>query len=126
MPVSGFFSMLNFSDWTEVGLLQQLFLDRHLKNYPILQRFYKIREMPRLSVMTRSWKIIHDHGFFDTLLQFLWKIMDGPWQGMAHGPSSMILTHDSFMMSHVESFVQSQKFSLTVSIFVSSVFFLSL
>ena len=43
-----------------------------------------------------------------------------------HGSSSMILTHDSSMMSHVENFVQSRKFSLIVSVFVSSVFFLSL
>ena len=33
--------------------------------------------------MGRSWKIIHDHGFFDALLLLSWKIMDGPWQGMA-------------------------------------------
>ena len=35
-----------------------------------------------------------------------------------HGSSSMILTHDSSMMSHVENFVRSRKFSLTVSVFV--------
>ena len=45
---------------------------------------------PRLSVMARSWKIIHDHGFFDTLLQLSWKIMDSPWQGMA----PWIIIHD--------------------------------
>ena len=37
-----------------------------------------------------------------------------------HGSSSMILNHDSSMMSHVENFVQSRKLSLTVSVFVSS------
>ena len=40
-----------------------------------------------------------------------------------HGSSSMILTHDSSMMSHVETLVQSRKVSLTVSVFASSVFF---
>ena len=38
---------------------------------------------PRLPVMARSWKIIHDHGFFNALLLLSWKIMDGQWQGMA-------------------------------------------
>ena len=48
---------------------------------------------PRLSVMARSWKIIHDHGFygfFGILLRLSWKIMDGPWQGMA----PWIIIHD--------------------------------
>ena len=27
--------------------------------------------------MARSWKIIHDHGFFDALLLLSWKITDG-------------------------------------------------
>ena len=48
---------------------------------------------------------------------------NGPWmvhgRAWPHGSSSMILTHDSSMMSHVENFVRSRKFSLTVSVFVS-------
>ena len=40
--------------------------------------------------MARSWEIIHDHGFFDTLLLLPWKIMDDPWQGMA----PWIIIHD--------------------------------
>ena len=46
--------------------------------------------LPRLSVTARSWKIIHVHGFFDTLLLLSWKIMDGLWQGMA----PWIIIHD--------------------------------
>ena len=52
--------------------------------------FMRDTSLPRLSVMARSWKIIHDHGFFDALFLLSWKIMDGPWQGMA----PWIIIHD--------------------------------
>ena len=42
-----------------------------------------------------------------------WMAHDRAWP---HGSASMILTHDSTMMSHVENFVQSRKFSLFVSV----------
>ena len=72
------------------SLFEGRFLGNNQKHHTMSRFSLRRPVLPRLSVMARSWKIFHDHGFFDALLLLSWKTMDGPWQGMA----PWIIIHD--------------------------------